>query len=168
MKLISYSFDISRAEAGLPPSLISEAAFSKKLKIYEAHKPPDRQIIEKLVEVIAAWHSAWGSPHQVGCLKFRCQYVAIPLTTLYTSHHLGFVNVGAYQPFWDLLGFPEGLAWVLQTAPVSAEAANLHLGLQGPLILMEKATIKTSSQKLNLDKLKWEIIHTFWVTVINC
>lgn len=53
MKLISYSFDISRTEAGLPPSLISEAAFSKKLKIYEAHKLPDRQIIEKLVEVIA-------------------------------------------------------------------------------------------------------------------
>jgi len=33
---------------------------------------------------------------------------------------------------------------------------------------MEKATIKACSQKLNLDKLKREIISILLVTVINC
>lgn len=103
------------------------------------------QIIEKLVEVIPVWHSGWGSAQQVGRLKFRCQYVAIPLTSLYTSHHLGFVNVGAHSHFETPLGAQKGCIGCSKLPPVSAEAADPHLDLQGPFILMEKATTKASS-----------------------
>ena len=124
--------------------------------------------MEKLVEAIPMWHSGCGSTQSSGCLKFSCQYVAIPLTTLYTNHHLGFVKVGAYSHFEAHWCTQKGCIECSQLPPVLPEAADPHLGLQGPFILMEKATIKACSQKLNLDKLKREIISILLVTVINC
>lgn len=62
-----------------------------------------------------------------------------------------YVPTAIFEALWGTQKDSVGCSKLL---PVSVEASDPHLGLQGPSVPMENATVKASRQKLNPDKLK--------------